>query len=106
VYGFAPVQGATDVMYWAAHLSNDRIVIYKWIESEPASKVIRVERAIPACTPSNLGYSCLTADNDWCQGADDRISILFSNSFSCITKQCEATFTISPPVPLKIVKYY
>jgi hypothetical protein len=74
VFGFAPVQGATDVMYWAAHLTNDRMVVYKWKESEPASKVIRVEKSIPAWTPSELSYSCPTFDNDYCANADDRIN--------------------------------
>jgi hypothetical protein len=74
LFNFTPVQGATDTMYWATHISNQRMAIYKWNDSEPASKVIKTESDIPSWTPSGIAYSCPTSDNDYCSNADDRIT--------------------------------
>ncbi len=74
VFGFTPVQGATDTMYWAAHISNDRMAIYKWNDSDPSTKVVKFEKAIPAWQPNGLSYTCPTNDNNYCGNSDDRIT--------------------------------
>jgi F5/8 type C domain-containing protein len=73
VFNFTPVQGATDTMYWAAHLSNSRMRIYQWSDMQAA--INSYDRDIPAWTSSSdVSMSCKGPDsNDWCGRADSRV---------------------------------
>jgi hypothetical protein len=62
VFNFTPVQGATDTMYWAVHLSNSRIRIYQWDELSSAIKTF--DRDIPA-------WSFIVRGQGYCPGPDD-----------------------------------
>jgi F5/8 type C domain len=78
VFTFTPVQGATDTMYWAAHLSNSRMRIYEWPEilSSNNASVRAFDRDIPAWTTDSRGaMSCNNGPDgkDWCGRADTRI---------------------------------
>lgn len=78
VFTFTPVQGATDTMYWASHLSNSRMRIYEWPEilSNNNAGVRSFDRDIPAWTSdSKSAISCNNGPDgkDWCGRADTRI---------------------------------
>jgi len=79
LFGFAPVQGAIDTMYWAAHMSNSKMAIYKWNDIDPPSKVVRYEEDIDPWKSTQLNYDCYTHDNNnvpvynYCGRSDDRI---------------------------------
>ena len=76
VFNFTPVQGATDTMYWAAHVSDSRIRIYEWSETSPDNTGVRsFDRDIPAWTSDSHGpMSCIAPDGkDWCGRTDNRI---------------------------------
>jgi hypothetical protein len=78
VFTFTPVQGATDTMYWASHLSNSRMRIYEWPEilSNNNAGVRSFDRDIPAWTSDSKGaMSCNNSldGKDWCGRADTRI---------------------------------
>jgi hypothetical protein len=72
---FTPVQGATNTMYWATHLSNNEMRIYSWVEN---SFVINsFDRRVPAWTDlvNNDVMSCPGPDrNNWCARSDSRIT--------------------------------
>lgn len=65
---FTPIQGASDKMYWAIHLSNDKMRIYEWPDSLPRTAVKIFDRSVPAWTPLNrLEGECPGPDgNNWC----------------------------------------
>ena len=73
LFNFTPVQGATDTMYWASHVSNSRMRIFRWSDTESA--ITSYDREIPAWTSSSdVTMSCRGPDsNDWCGRADSRI---------------------------------
>jgi F5/8 type C domain len=73
LFNFTPVQGATDTMYWASHVSNSRMRIFRWSDTESA--ITSYDREIPAWTSSSdVTMSCKGPDsNDWCGRADSRI---------------------------------
>ena len=73
LFNFSPVQGATDTMYWASHVSNSRMRIFRWSDTESA--ITSYDREIPAWTSSSdVTMSCKGPDsNDWCGRADSRI---------------------------------
>ena len=73
LFNFTPVQGATDTMYWASHVSNSRMRIFRWSDTESA--ITSYDRDIPAWTSSSdVTMSCKGPDsNDWCGRADSRI---------------------------------
>ncbi|HET7391700.1 MAG TPA: discoidin domain-containing protein, partial [Nitrososphaeraceae archaeon] len=73
LFNFTPVQGATDTMYWASHVSNSRMRIFRW--SDTQSAITSYDREIPAWTSSSdVTMSCKGPDsNDWCGRADSRI---------------------------------
>lgn len=78
VFTFTPVQGATDTMYWAAHLSNSRMRIYEWpdILSDNNNSIASFDRDIPAWTTDSRGaISCNNGPDgkDWCGRSDTRI---------------------------------
>ncbi len=76
---FAPVQGATDTMYWAAHLSNNLTRIYEWDESLPWTSVIYYDRHIPAWSVIRDGNGqCPTGTNNssnWCKRANSFLNM-------------------------------
>jgi hypothetical protein len=62
LFNFTPVQGATDTMYWAVHVSNNHMRIYQWNES---TAVVRTfDREVPA-------WSFMTRGQGDCPGPDD-----------------------------------
>jgi hypothetical protein len=72
---FTPVQGATSTMYWATHLSNNEMRIYRWAES--SLLVNSFDRHVPAWTDLVDGdvMSCPGPDhNNWCARSDSRIT--------------------------------
>jgi len=73
LFNFTPVQGATDTMYWASHVSNSRMRIFRW--SDTQSAITSYDRGIPAWTSSSdVTMSCKGPDShDWCGRADSRI---------------------------------
>lgn len=73
---FTPVQGATDAMYWAAHIDNAHMALYKWNETLPAAAVQRTVSEIPLWTFEPAVYDCPTPreDDNWCARSDDRIT--------------------------------
>ena len=75
LFNFTPVQGATDTMYWASHVSNSRMRIFRW--SDTQSAITSYDRDIPAWTSSSdVTMSCKGPDsNDWCGRADSRILV-------------------------------
>lgn len=80
--GFAPVQGATKMMYFASHSTTDptgTLLLYVWNESMPSSTILTVPIKHTAYTPTGDGGgltlpSCPTPDGgNICLRLDDRI---------------------------------
>lgn len=73
---FTPVQGAKDTMYWAAHVDNARMALYKWGDDLPANTIQRNVVEVPVWTLDPTLYDCPTpaADNNWCARSDQRIT--------------------------------
>jgi len=66
LFTFTPVQGATDTMYWAVHLSNSRMRIYQWSESTLSVK--SYDRDVPAWSRMDRGFGNCPGPDDvnWC----------------------------------------
>ena len=74
IFTFTPVQGATDTMYWAVHLSNSRMRIYQWNE---ASNIVRTfDRDVPAWSFLLRGLGdCPGPDKiNWCARGMSKIT--------------------------------
>ena len=73
---FTPVQGAKDIMYWAAHINNARMAIYSWNDDLPASTIQRNIVEIPVWNLDPTLYDCPTpeVENNWCARSDHRIT--------------------------------
>lgn len=65
-----PVQGATETMYWAGHVSNTQLRIFRW--EEDSGTIFWNTPTVPAWTITNRGSAnCGNADN-WGGRTDDR----------------------------------
>lgn len=79
---FTPVQGASDTMYWATHISNEIMRIYEWKESDTWQTVSWKDVSIPSWSQllqnnSECGVQPLGGgprSGNWCGHADSRIS--------------------------------
>lgn len=73
---FTPIQGAKDTMFWAAHVDNAHMALYKWNEASPVTGIERRIVEIPLWTFEPALYDCPTPleDNNWCARSDDRIT--------------------------------
>jgi hypothetical protein len=78
-----PVQGATDTIYWATHLSDSMMRIYAWNESDPWTNVTYYDREIPRWAKLTQSDDCPYTTNQlavsptlkgWCKRADYRIT--------------------------------
>jgi hypothetical protein len=67
---WTPVQGATENMYWAQHINNTTLRIFKWPES--SATATQKDVTIPAWSTDAI--SCTTADGfNACGRSDNRI---------------------------------
>jgi hypothetical protein len=67
---WTPVDGATDNMYWAQHINNTTLRVFKWPESSTTSTYKDV--TVPAWSTNAI--SCITTDGyDACARSDNRI---------------------------------
>jgi hypothetical protein len=81
-YTFTLVHGATDTMYWATHLSNEKMRIYKWEESEPWSNVSKFDISIKPWNVLKIRdakcgrevHELGIREGNWCGQADSRIA--------------------------------
>ena len=81
---FSPVQGALDKMYWATHLTNDKMRIYKWDDSKGSKPIKTFDRAIPLwfvltkglgkCSVLKSVLSNQLQEGNWCERSDSRIT--------------------------------
>ncbi len=73
VFNFTPVQGAKDTMYFAVHVSNSQMKIYRWPDS---GSLTFFNRNIPAWTyATSTTSTCPGPDGlNWCGRSDSRIS--------------------------------
>jgi hypothetical protein len=74
LFTFTPVQGATNTMYWAVHLSNDAMRIYQWNE---ASNIVKTfDRSVPPWAFLLRGDGdCPGPDKiNWCARAMSKIT--------------------------------
>ena len=71
---FAPVQGATNTMYFAGHLSNSKMVIYKWTDTEDDPPERFIQNVLPWKIQVN-DYQCPMKDNsfNYCGNSLDKI---------------------------------
>lgn len=68
---FTPVQGATDTMYFASHLSNTYMKVFKWPEASASVSAFSIKipawkSGFPDC-PDPQGIN-------WCARSDDRLT--------------------------------
>jgi Putative peptidoglycan binding domain len=74
-FTFTPIQGATDTMYWASHLSTSAMRLYKWSEALPWTGIQTANRSIPAWSMLVKGQGqCPSIGGNWCGRADYRIT--------------------------------
>ncbi len=73
VYTFAPVQGASSVMYWSSHVNEGIIRLYTW--DETSTSPLTSDIGIPPFLRTSRGEaSCPAPDGgDICARTDDRI---------------------------------
>lgn len=73
---FTPVQGATNTMYWASHITNAQMKLYQWNESLLSSGVKTFIRDIPPWTDMVRGLVNATGPdgNNWAARSDSRIT--------------------------------
>ena len=78
--GFFPVQGATDTMYWGAHVacgflqSNQCVRVYKWQEGTDWSSITSADVQVPSFSVVDRNAHCPSPDGgDACARADSRI---------------------------------
>ena len=76
---FAPIYNPDDVLYWATHITNDKIRIYNWSENSTSYKDVKfrdisiapfsiLRKNNTACDPANTDYR-----TNWCLRTDSRI---------------------------------
>ena len=74
---FTQVEGATDTMYWASHITNASMRIYQWAEagSTPSSTDVHVSQwPSGGPGPMEMPLMCPGPDGlNWCGRADGRI---------------------------------
>ena len=79
---FTPVQGASNRMFWATHISNEIIRIYEWNESDSWQKIKWKDVSIPSWSHllqnnHECGIQTLSGgprSGNWCGHADSRIT--------------------------------
>lgn len=76
---FAPIYNANNTLYWATHITNEKIRIYQWDENSSSYKDVKyndvsiapfsvLRKNNTACDPSNTDYQ-----TNWCLRTDSRI---------------------------------
>jgi len=81
---FTPVQGASDKMYWASHLTNDKIKIYEWDDTIDSQGIKTYVRSIPPwfvlaqasgqCSRITSFSTTHLEEGNWCERSDSRIT--------------------------------
>jgi hypothetical protein len=68
-----PAQGASDIMFFGTHLTNERMRIYKWVEA--SDRLEYFDQNIDPWLPTGQSMLCKSPDGyNWCARADNRIS--------------------------------
>jgi hypothetical protein len=81
-FTFTPVQGTLKKMYWATHVSNEKMRIYEWDENLPWNKIKIFDVNIPPFNQLGIGdakcgekrHELAPRNGNWCGQADSRIS--------------------------------
>ena len=73
MHTITPVQGASNIMFFGTHLTNDRMRIFKWVDT--SDRIEQFDQSIDPWQPSEAGSMlCKSKDgNNWCGRADNRI---------------------------------
>lgn len=73
IFTFTPVSGAKDTMYWASHVNNSAMKIYRWDENKSWTQITKKDIEIPAWTPPPVnGMECTSPDNNnMCERSTD-----------------------------------
>lgn len=80
-YTYTMVHGATDTMYWATHLSNEKMRVYKWKESDPWNNIMKFDISIKPWNVLKIRdakcgrevHEMGIREGNWCGQADSRI---------------------------------
>jgi len=72
-FNFTPVQGATNVVYWASHNTTSSIRIYRWAEGSGSYTLNNVGHSTYSRTWRGDAHCPGPDGRDWCGRYDDRI---------------------------------